>query len=104
MKTYVQTSVGQITGATEFISTPETAAAFFKSALATTDAEFVLDAMRVLAHSRGMADALAWAGLPRDYLSGALEADGRSLLEALGKLTRCLTARLDEPRALEFAA
>lgn len=99
----MQTSDAQIASAAEFITTPETAAAFFKSALVTADVEFVLDAMHVLARSKGMADALAWAGLPRDYLSRALEAEGRLLQQALGKLTRCLTVRLDEPRALELA-
>lgn len=104
MNTYAQTSGGQIASAAEFISTPETAAAFFKSALATADVDFVLRAMHVLAHSKGMTDALAWAGLPLDYLSRALEAEGRLLMQALDNLTRCLTARLDEPRALELAA
>lgn len=104
MKIYEQTSGEQIAGAAEFISTPETAAAFFKSALATADVDFVLRAMHVLAHSEGMADALAWAGLPRDYLSRALAAEGRLLMQALRDVTRCLGARLVEPIAPEERA
>jgi DNA-binding phage protein len=97
MEAEVDTSSGRIASVAEHIGTPETAATFFKLAIATGDMDFVFRALHILAHSRGMADALAWAGLPCDYLRRALEAEGRLLMHALSEVSKCLTARLDEP-------
>lgn len=96
----MQASSERITSVAELIGTPETAAAFFKLAIATGDTEFVLRSMHVLAHSKGMADALAWAGLSCDYLRRALDKEGQSLMHALRDVTQCLSARLDVPTAL----
>jgi DNA-binding phage protein len=92
-------SVGRIAGAAEFIRTPESAAVFFKLALETKDFGFLLRALEVLAHSKGMADALAWAGLPSDLPRRVAETDGPPRQQSLGDLARCLGARLDVPAA-----
>lgn len=97
MNTYMEISCEQIADAAEFINTPETAAAFFRSAMFSKDVDFVVRAMHVLARSKGMADVLAWAGLPHEYLSRALKAEGLLLMQVLDHLSRCLTARLEEP-------
>ena len=97
MEAEARNTDGRLTSPADHIATPETAAAFFKLAMATGDMDFVLRSLHVLAHSRGMADALAWAGLPCDYLRRALEAEGRLLMHALSEVSKCLTARLDEP-------
>lgn len=97
MEADVLTPCGRTASAADHIGTPETAAAFFKLAIATGDMDFVLRSLHVLANSKGMVDALAWAGLPTDYLRRALEAEGRLLMDALRDVSKCLTAPLDEP-------
>ena len=90
-------SVGRIAYAADFIHTPERAAAFFKLAVEARDLRFFLRAIEVLAKSKGMADALAWAGLPHDLPRRAAAAEGPSSLQFMSELARCLGARLDVP-------
>jgi hypothetical protein len=47
-----------------------------------------------------MSDALAWAGMPGDLPSRAIETEGSTRVQALTEVTRCLTARLDAPAAI----
>jgi DNA-binding phage protein len=95
-------SVGRIADAADFIRTPERAAAFFKLAVEARDLRFFLRAIEVLAKSKGMADALAWAGLPHD-LPRRAAAEGPSGLQFMSELARCLGARLDVPAVDEQA-
>ena len=97
----IEVSGGRLVSPAEHIGTPETAATFFKLAMATGDMDFVLRALSVLAHSKGMVDALAWAGLPYDHLDRALRAEGRLLMDALRDVSKCLSTRLDEPMVSE---
>lgn len=90
-------SMERVTRVAEFIRTPESAAVFFKLAVETSDFNFVLRALDVLASSQGMADALAWAGLPGDLPRRVVESDGRPRMQFLADLARCLGARLDVP-------
>jgi DNA-binding phage protein len=83
--------------AAEFIRTPESAGKFFKLAVDTGDFNFIIRALDVLANSQGMADALAWAGLPGDLPRRAIGPDGRPRMQFLADLARCLGARLDVP-------
>jgi DNA-binding phage protein len=96
----VQAIGGRLLGAADLINTPETAAAIFKLAVAANDSEFLLRSLRVLSHSKGMSDALAWSGMPGDLPRRAIEAEGPTRAQALTEVTRCLTARLDAPAAM----
>lgn len=93
----MQALCGRLLGAADLINTPETAAAIFKLAVATNDSEFLLRSLRVLSHSKGMSDALAWSGMPGDLPRRAIENEGFTRVQALTEVTRCLTARLDAP-------
>lgn len=100
METNVQTPGGRLLNAAELISTPETAAAIFRLAVAANDFEVLLRSLRVLSQSKGMADALAWSGMPCDLPRRALESQGLPRAQALIEVTRCLGARLDTPAAM----
>jgi DNA-binding phage protein len=100
MEALVQALSGRLLGAAGLINTPETAAAIFKLAVEANDSEFLLRSLRVLSHSKGMSDALAWAGMPGDLPSRAIETEGSTRVQALTEVTRCLTARLDAPAAI----
>jgi DNA-binding phage protein len=92
---------GRVADAAEFIRTPESAAVFFKLAVEDRDFGFLLRALEVLANSKGMADALAWAGLPSDLPRQVTQSHGLSSLQFMSELARCLSARLDAPTAVE---
>lgn len=96
----MQALSGRLLGAADLINTPETAAAIFKLAVEANDAEFLLRSLRVLSHSKGLSDALAWSGMPGDLARRAIENDGPARVQALTEVTRCLTARLDAPAAV----
>ncbi|HWU15247.1 MAG TPA: hypothetical protein VN157_14695 [Caulobacter sp.] len=96
----MQALSGRLLGAADLINTPETAAAIFKLAVEANDSEFLLRSLRVLSHSKGLSDALAWSGMPGDLAHRAIENEGPSRAQALTEVTRCLTARLDAPVAI----
>jgi DNA-binding phage protein len=93
--------VGRVADAAEFIRTPESAAVFFRLAVEARDFGFLLRALEVLANSKGMADALAWAGLPPDLPRQVIQSQGLSSLQFMTDLARCLSARLDMPAVAE---
>ncbi|CAN5171062.1 hypothetical protein BH10PSE3_BH10PSE3_09310 [soil metagenome] len=101
MESHTNTSCSEPDTPAEQIGTPEAAATILHLAMATGDRDVVLRSLGVLALSKGMADALAWAGLPYDYLHRVLEADGRHFIKALRALSNCLTASLLEPMVVE---
>jgi len=100
MEAFVQALSGRLLGAAGLINTPEAAAAIFKLAVEANDSEFLLRSLRVLSHSKGMSDALAWSGMPGDLPRRAIDNEGSTRVQALTDVTRCLTARLDAPTAI----
>lgn len=100
MEALVHALSGRLLGAASLINTPEAAAAIFKVAVGTNDFEFLLRSLRVLSHSKGMSDALAWSGMPGDLTRRAIENEGPTRVQALTEVARCLTARLDAPAAV----
>lgn len=77
--------------AVEFLDTPERQAEYISAALETGDADFVRDAVGIVARARGMSEIARMAGLNRESLYKALGETGNpefgtmlGVLRALG--------------------
>jgi len=88
--------------AAEYLDTEERQLAYITAALETGDADFIRDALGIVARARGMAQVAKSAGLNRESLYKALGESGNpefsTVIRVVHALGFTLTARLAQER------
>jgi probable addiction module antidote protein len=88
--------------AAEYLDTEERQLAYITAALETGDADFIRDALGIVARARGMAQVAKSAGLNRESLYKALGESGNpefsTVIRVVHALGLTLTARLAQER------
>jgi probable addiction module antidote protein len=88
--------------AADFLNTEKKQAAYITAALETGDADFVRDALGIVAKARGMGEVAKIADLNRESLYKALSKTGNpefgTVMRVMRALGLTLTARLAQPR------
>ena len=86
--------------ATDYLSSEERQVAYIAAALETGDADFVRDALGVVAKARGMSEIAKSAGLNRESLYKALGENGNPEFATVMRIVRALGLTLSaRPRA-----
>lgn len=80
--------------ATEYLDSEEKQAAYIAAALETGDADFVRDALGLVARSRGMGEIAKTAGLNRESLYKALGETGNPELRTVMRVLQAMGLRL----------
>lgn len=84
----------------DYLDTPERIAAYLTEALETNDAEFIADAIGIVARSKGMTAIAKKAGLSREGLYDSLSRKGNPELKTLLKIFDVLGVQLTiKPKA-----
>lgn len=81
--------------AAEYLDTPEAQAEYISAALETGDAEFVRDAVSIVARARGMGEIARAAGVNRESLYRALGAAGNPEFGTMLGVIRALGLELN---------
>ncbi len=76
--------------AADYLDTEERQVAFITAALETGDADFVRDALGLVARARGMGEIAKIAGLNRESLYGALGKSGNPEFSTVMRIVRAL--------------
>ena len=88
--------------AADFLNTEKKQAAYITAALETGDADFVRDALGIVAKARGMGEVAKIADLNRESLYKALSKTGNpefgTVMRVMRALGLTLAARLAQPR------
>ena len=88
--------------AADYLDTEERQVAYITSALETGDADFVRDALGIVARARGMAEIAKNAGLNRESLYKALGETGNPEFATVMRIVRALGLKLSaRPAAIE---
>ncbi len=78
----------------EYLDDPKAIAAYLEEAFDTGDAQFIADAMGVVARASGMSEIAKSAGLSRESLYKALSADGNPELGTVLRVINALGLKL----------
>jgi probable addiction module antidote protein len=85
--------------AADYLDTEERQAAYIASALETGDADFVRDALGVVARARGMGEIAKSAGLNRESLYKTLGENGNPEFATVMRIVRAMGLTLSARRA-----
>jgi probable addiction module antidote protein len=78
----------------EFLSDPESMAAYMDEAFATNDPAFIAHALGTIARAKSMTEIAKKTGLSRESLYRSLSADGRPELSTIMKVMKALDLQL----------
>jgi probable addiction module antidote protein len=85
--------------AADYLNTEERQVAYITAALETGDADFVRDALGIVARARGMSEIAKNAGLNRESLYKALGENGNPGFDTVMRIVRALGLTLSARRA-----
>jgi len=78
----------------EYLTDPESIAAYMTAALETNDPRFIVDALGIVARARGMSQAALDARVSSESLNQVLSADGASDFGAVLRVVQALGLKL----------